>query len=157
MTRPGIEPRSPRSFANILPTEPFFLSSPIFASIILKYLKVSFSTILLIFSWFGSSIISHYLHDTFFLSNSIRASWFYILTASTMVSYFFLFGKQFDLLHVHKHWSPWCNGYRRRKWTRRHEFKSWPRLVAFHIALIPLGKVSIQLFSLQLWVNSRAD
>ena len=52
---------------------------------------------------------------------------------------------------------PWCNGYRRRKWTRRHEFKSWTRLIAFHIALVPLGKVWIQLFSLQLWVNSRAD
>ena len=52
---------------------------------------------------------------------------------------------------------PWCNVYRRRKWTRRHEFKSWTRLIAFHIALIPLGKVWIQLFSLQLWVNSRAD
>ena len=49
---------------------------------------------------------------------------------------------------------PWCNG---RKWTRRHEFKSWTWLIAFHIALITLGKVSIQLFSLQLWVNSRAD
>ena len=35
---------------------------------------------------------------------------------------------------------PWCNGYRRRKWTRWYEFKSWPRLIAFHIALIPLGK-----------------
>ena len=46
-----------------------------------------------------------------------------------------------------KRW-PWCNGYRRRKWTRRHEFKSWTRLIAFHIALIPLGKVWIQLFSL---------
>ena len=52
---------------------------------------------------------------------------------------------------------PWCNGYRRRNWTWRHEFKSWTRLIAFHIALIPLGKVWIQLFSLQLWVNSRAD
>ena len=52
---------------------------------------------------------------------------------------------------------PWCNGYRRRKWTRRHEFKSWTRLISFHIALIPLGKVWIQLFSLQLWVNSRTD
>ena len=52
---------------------------------------------------------------------------------------------------------PWCNGYCRRKWTRRHEFKSWTRQIAFHIALIPLGKVWIQLFSLQLWVNSRAD
>ena len=34
-----------------------------------------------------------------------------------------------------------CNGNRRRKWTRRHEFKSGTRLIAFHIALIPLGKV----------------
>ena len=33
---------------------------------------------------------------------------------------------------------PWCNCYRRKKWTRRHEFKSWTRLIAFHIALIPL-------------------
>ena len=40
---------------------------------------------------------------------------------------------------------PWCNGYRHRRWTRRHEFKSWTRLIAFHIALIPLGKVWIQL------------
>ena len=52
---------------------------------------------------------------------------------------------------------PWCSRYRRRKWTRRHEFKSWTWLTAFHIALIPLGKVWIQLFSLQLWVNNRTD
>ena len=51
----------------------------------------------------------------------------------------------------------WCNGYRHRKWTRRHEFKSWTRLIALHIALIPLGKVWTQLFSLQVWVNSRTD
>ena len=49
------------------------------------------------------------------------------------------------------------NVYRRRKWTRRYEFKSWIRLIAFDIAPISLGKVWIQLFSLQLWVNSRAD
>ena len=48
---------------------------------------------------------------------------------------------------------PWCNGYRRRKWTWRHEFKPWTRLIAFHIELIPLGKLWIQLFSLQLWVK----
>ena len=52
---------------------------------------------------------------------------------------------------------PWCNDYRRQKWTLRHKFKSWMRLIAFHIALIPLGKVWIQLFSLQLWVNRRTD
>ena len=34
-----------------------------------------------------------------------------------------------------------CNGYHRRKWTRRHEFKSWMKLIAYHITLIPfLGK-----------------
>ena len=35
----------------------------------------------------------------------------------------------------------WCNGYRSRKWTQRHEFKSWTRMISFHIALIPFGKV----------------
>ena len=53
--------------------------------------------------------------------------------------------------------APWYNCYRRRKWTRRHEFKSWTWLIAFHIALIPFGKVWIQLFSFQLWVNRRTD
>ena len=48
----------------------------------------------------------------------------------------------------------WCDGYRRRIWTRRHAFKSWTWLIAFNISLIPLGKVWIQIFSLQLWVNS---
>ena len=64
--------------------------------------------------------------------------------------------KRLDLVLINKR-CPWCNCYRRRKRTRRHEFKSWTKLIAFHIALIPLGKVWIQLFSLQLWVNSRAD
>ena len=65
---------------------------------------------------------------------------------------------QFRALLIQLLWRcPWCNGYRRRKWTRRHEFKSSTRLIAFHIALIPLGKIWIQLFSLKLWVNSRTD
>ena len=62
-----------------------------------------------------------------------------------------------NYLSTHKLRCPWCNCHRRRKWTRRHEFKSWTRLIVFHIALIPLGKVWIQLFSFQLWVNSRTD
>ena len=28
-------------------------------------------------------------------------------------------------LGYHQGRCPWCNGYRRRNWTRRHEFKSW--------------------------------
>ena len=39
----------------------------------------------------------------------------------------------------YNHLYPWCNCYRRRKWTRRHEFKSSTRLIAFHLALISLG------------------
>ena len=69
-----------------------------------------------------------------------------------------LLGRVMKLSSWRNKWRcPWRNAYRRRKWTRRHEFHSWARLIAFHIALIPLGKVWIQLFSLQLWVNSRAD
>ena len=70
-----------------------------------------------------------------------------------------LYWQQFNFLNCPwcKRRCPWCNGYRCSKWTRRHEFKSWTRLIAFHIALIPLGKVWIQLFSLQLWENSRTD
>ena len=52
-------------------------------------------------------------------------------------------------------YEPLCYSFR--KWTRRHEFKSWTRLMAFHKVLIPLGKVWIHLFSLQLWVNNWAD
>ena len=37
------------------------------------------------------------------------------------------------------------------------EFKSWLRLFVFHIELIPLGKVWIQLFFLQSWERSCAD
>ena len=58
--------------------------------------------------------------------------------------------------HTHIHQYGWCNDYRRRKWTRWHAFKSWMRLIAFHIALISFPKVLIQLFSLKLWANSRA-
>ena len=29
------------------------------------------------------------------------------------------------IIYTQQRRCPWCNGYRRRKWTRRHEFKSW--------------------------------
>ena len=34
----------------------------------------------------------------------------------------------------------WCSRYRRRKWTQRHEFKSWMRLIAFSHSTNTLGK-----------------
>ena len=49
-----------------------------------------------------------------------------------------------DLLyitHLFFFWRcPWCNCYRRRKWTRRLEFKSWTRLIAFSHSTNTLGK-----------------
>ena len=45
-----------------------------------------------------------------------------------------LYGRFKRLINKISHEKTW-------KWTRRHEFKSWTRLIAFHIALIPLGKV----------------
>ena len=76
-----------------------------------------------------------------------------VYLALPIVGIFFLDELKLNLLIK----SESCNGYHRRKWTRRHEFKSWTWLIIFHVALIPLGKVWIRLFSLQLWVNSRAD
>ena len=93
--------------------------------------------------------------------------WRTYLKMLTWIMFFFLEGNKSmpkkNEKYAHKYhtkWlllNSWCNGYRHRKWTRRYKFKSWLRLIAFHIALILLGKVWIQLFSLQLWVNSRAD
>ena len=54
---------------------------------------------------------------------------------------FTMFGCQSKHTYIFIWRCPWCNGYRRWIWTRRHEFKSWMILIAFHIALIPLGKV----------------
>ena len=58
-------------------------------------------------------------------------------------------------IYIWKHL--WCNGYNcwKRIWCIQ-TFESWMKLFAFYIVLTPLGKVYIQLLSLQLWVNSRA-
>ena len=47
----------------------------------------------------------------------------------------------------------WCNGYRRRIWARRHEFKSWTWLIAFHIVLIPLGNSELKPVKLRLKID----
>ena len=49
------------------------------------------------------------------------------------------------------------NGHHRRKWTRRHEFKSVTRLNAFHFVPMPLEKAWGYLFYLQQWVSIRAN
>ena len=42
-------------------------------------------------------------------------------------------------------------------WNQWTEFKFWMKLIEFHFPLKPLGKVWIYLFSLHLWLSSRAD
>ena len=62
-------------------------------------------------------------------------------TTGLVVIFSSLFTEEF---HAHKFATCYILLYnfdRCRKWTRRHEFKSWTRLIAFHLALIPLGKV----------------
>ena len=102
------------------------------------------------------NIISYYIVAKSFIDVKVGILvWFDLLGfygISNMVGYLMP-----NHVYIYITWVSWWNGYRRRKWTRRHEFKSWTTLIAFHIALIPLGKVWIQLFSLQLWVDSRAE
>ena len=49
-----------------------------------------------------------------------------------------LCNRVYTYIHTYIHFKRclWCNGYCRRKWTRVPEFKSWTRLIAFHIVLI---------------------
>ena len=53
--------------------------------------------------------------------------------------------------------TPHIKTYRRPKWTLRYEFKSWTRLIAFHIVLKLLCKICVQLFSFHPWATNRAD
>ena len=89
--------------------------------------------------------------DCYFTSISNKPSFFPSSKPFNIPSYYYYY------YYYNHNKCQWCNGYRRRKWTWRHKFISWTRLIAFHKALIPLGKVWIQLFSLQLWVNSKTD
>ena len=100
-----------------------------------------------------SFIFSPFKYQTFIFDPSIGP--YQMLPLRVRVDQEVIAMKEYSTFH--KSPKPWCNGYRRRKWSWWHEFKSWTRLITFHIALIPLGKVWIQLFSLQLWVNNRTD
>ena len=129
MTRPGIEPGSPGPLANTL------LIRPMGNRLIFLQILDSVMWELLFCNIFNQISIS-----TINLIDLLQVCYLLVYWLSSV------------------NWRcPWYNSYRRRMWTRRHEFKSWTWLIAFHIALIPLGKVWIQIFFLQLWVNSRAD
>ena len=86
------------------------------------------------------------LYAMFDLSNlpyiSIMCIYIYIYIYTYIYVYIYIYTYIYIHIYIYAYTRcPWCNGYRRRKWTQRHEFKSWTRLIAFHIALIPLGKV----------------
>ena len=59
-----------------------------------------------------------------------------LFTSFSMVKYFqlFLCNTNQSIWYKLIVLCPRSNGYSRRKWTRRYEFKSWTRLIAFHIA-----------------------
>ena len=81
---------------------------------------------------------------TFSMTNNFQPgqyTWHNLVKFVWIISYWKLFFNLIIRLNALFRYCPWCNGYRRRKWTQRHEFKSCTRLIAFHIALIPLGKV----------------
>ena len=118
--------------------------------------EVSQSSIFLYFTWAGAAsylvyvfIYVHFLiitraptitcTEVVLRSNIIFNFYFQVF----VLTYFIIF---LVLICYYLWRCPWCNGYYRRKWTCRHEFKSWTRQMAFHIALIPLGKVWILLF-----------
>ena len=84
---------------------------PVSASMMLKYLYASFSLSVLLLSWLGSSIPSVRCCLPFFISrmvhfsmpNSIPMSWLYILcTCIRVYSFFLIFCKYFDVIHVHR-------------------------------------------------------
>ena len=86
-----------------------------------------------------------FLRDIFWPCARISADWF--CTRNFLTAYSVHLPPRVDLLLLCTTYlwrCLWCSRYRRRKWARRYEFKSLTRLIAFHIALIPLGKVWIQ-------------
>ena len=76
--------------------------------------------------------------------------WFFKFFCGTIINIVFSFINNSTLQRS------WSNGYGRSKWTRWSELKSQTRLFEFHIVLVLLGKVWVQLFFLRLWINSRA-
>ena len=102
-----------------------------------------------IFLSFNQSVVvtCFFLLFSLFIPEIFCSSWIRLLSYYNSFSYYYFIPLRVFHTSV-SWWCPWCNGYCRRKWTWRHEFKSWTRLIAFHILLIPLGKVWIQLFSL---------
>ena len=163
MTRPGIEPRSPRPLANTTHLVNIFVKLGDF-SLALNHVFLPLSLQNQKLKSRNNPILRIYIYIYIYILILIKKSKWNLRRLISKNSY----GGKGDwdykqLTSTTEHlfcfitWKWRCNGYRCRKWTRWHEFKSWTRLIAFYIALIPLGKVWIQLFSLQLWVNSRAD
>ena len=140
----------------------------IYSQVIYKIMRIFMSTLMIV-AIFPLGNISHFYTEhlltaivfwiiltylLFLRKSPQNTSWYFLLYWIIIIKINFILYMKLPLLL----WScSWCKGYRRRKWTRQHEFKTWTRLIAFHIALIPLGKVWIRLFSLQLWVNRKAD
>ena len=116
------------------------------------------------FIWFLHTDTQTYIYiytHTYIYIHTYTHTHIYIYIYTHIYIYIYIYinthAYMYKYIYIYTQVCLWCNGYCHRKWTWWHKFKSWTRLIAFHVALIPLGKVGIQLFSLQLWVNSRTD
>ena len=63
-----------------------------------------------------------------------------MLDCNIIVNSYHIIKFTFSLLPLETWRCPWRNGYRHRKWTRLHEFKSLTRLIAFSHSTNTLGK-----------------
>ena len=81
-----------------------------------------------------------------------KAKCLFIILIKHKISYYMI-----QLLRVYEERCSWFNSYCCWKWVRWPEFKNWMMVFAFYIAQIHLGKVWMQLFFLQRWINSGTD
>ena len=116
---------------------------------LMNYLPFSFSSLFSSFTLFFSSSFSLSLNFPFHLYHFSKL--FFALPflsppplSSSLpfgcLSQFFCSFFLWSFCHHYLWRCLWCNGYRRRKWTRRHEFKSWTKTDCISHSTNTLGK-----------------
>ena len=129
----------------------YMMSSVLFQNVILYFIFITYlSKQTRLHSW---TRIIQCKHELIKSNANIKPCFFYLALPTNIYIYIYIYNfhhttceSMCDTLPstATNQRCPWCSRYRRRKWARRYEFKSCTRMIAFHIALIPLGKVWIQ-------------
>ena len=66
--------------------------------------------------------------------------WCDLFTNECVSAGIFVCGNKLLATLIYQWRCPWCNGYRRRNWIRRHEFKSWMKTDCISHSTNTLGK-----------------